>query len=202
MIMKMLVKEKKRYLTSLIFLMINTFAFPQQSNLDGRKGYQGLIEIGYAVGNEYEYRTDFIKLNLNGRYAFNPFFSMGLGGGIRFYYDEDDFMVPLYVSFQSNLPSHRNATPFLALSAGYLVDITTEFTIYDIVPMLNPSAGICFHVSGKTAMMIGIGYEMHRAKIFADWLEQAHPKYLSYFNLNLCFLFQNLNLFPGKSTQR
>jgi hypothetical protein len=200
-------KIRKRFPVLQIFLIISTFISAQTNDTNTvsltkpsdsglipmlMSRMQGDIELGYAIGPEYDYRTDFLKLNFTVLYNLNPFFSLGLGGGVRFYHDEKDTVIPLYTCFQANLPGNT-VKPYFSLSFGYLLDITTDFTLYDVVPLFNPAAGICYNVSKNLAINIGIGYEMQKSEIFDDWLGTTYPKYLSFVSFNAGFSFRHLN---------
>ncbi len=186
-------KKSKKYLLFHLMLIVNTCICAQQIDQHTlfMERIQADAELGYAIGAEYDYRTDFLKLNFTARYNLNPILSLGLGSGIRFYHDEKDAVIPLYACFQAFLPGNK-VRPYFSLSFGYLLDITMDFTIYDVVPMFNPAAGIGFNVSKKMAINIGIGYEMQKSEIFNDWLGPSYPEYLSFVSLNFGLVFREL----------
>jgi hypothetical protein len=211
----------KRYLVIFMRLAISTFTFaqPNYQNIETLKNgsiNQGMIheqvpnkttktdtgdknafvyqvEMGYSFGNEYNYSTDFLKLNVINGYKFNPYFSLGLGAGIRYYYDEKDAVIPVFVNFMANF-SDKKVSPYLALSTGYSLDIKKNYTIDHVGFLLNLTAGVSIKMSNITLMHVGIGYDMQKAEIFYDWLGTSYPKYLSSISINAAISFRHLGL--------
>lgn len=198
----------KKYLVLTICISISIFAFAQQSYQDivylkngniteepvqganhysisssgPKAGYQGIVEMGHANGIDYK-RKDFLKLNVINGYKFNPYFSLGLGTGIRYYYDAKDAMVPLFIDFRANF-INKKVSPYLALDVGYLVDITRNIEIKAVGPSLNPTAGVSFKISNKTAIYFGIGYEIQRVENYQYWNGIFTAENTSYISIN------------------
>jgi hypothetical protein len=149
--------------------------------------------MGYSFGNEYDYSTDFLKLNVINGYKFNPYFALGLGAGIRYYFDEKDAVIPLFVNFMANF-SDKKVSPYLAFSKGYSLDIKKDYTIDHAGFLLNLTAGASFKISNITVLHVGIGYDMQKAEIFDDWLGKSYPKYLSSISINAAISFRHLRL--------
>ena len=122
-----------------------------------KKGYQGIVEIGYALGvGDYE-GLDFLKLNIINGYQLNPYFSLGIGTGLRYYYDADSYQIPLFADFRANF-INRKVSPYLAVGIGYTFDVTAGFESIGL--LLNPSAGVSFKISNKSSLNVGFGYDM------------------------------------------
>jgi hypothetical protein len=158
-----------------------------------RNAFVYQVEMGYSFGNEYDYNTDFLKLNVINGCKFNPYFSLGLGAGLRYYYDEKDAVIPLFVNFMANF-SDKKVSPYLAFSTGYSLDIKKDYTIDHAGFLLNLTAGAGFKISDITVLHVGIGYDMQKAEIFDDWLGTSYPKYLSSISINAAISFRHLRL--------
>ncbi len=92
------------------------------------KGYKGILEIGYQIGVG-DLKADNFKINLINGYQFNPYFSMGLGFGLRVYEDQnldnsnnfDPFLAfPIFADFKINFIDGK-VSPFLSVSPGILL---------------------------------------------------------------------------------
>ncbi len=85
-----------------------------ETSFEGLKpGYQGFVETGIAFGD-----FTMFKLNIINGYRVNPYFSMGLGVGIRFCPDFETASIPIFADFRTNL-LNKKVTPYLGLAIGY-----------------------------------------------------------------------------------
>ncbi len=125
-------------------------------------GYKGIVDIGYDIGVG-DYGVDRIRLNIINGYQFNPYFSMGFGLGVRYYYDAEAALMPFFADFRANFIDN-SVSPYFSLGFGYSFDLTDYFEGVGI--LLNPTIGVSFKVSDKTALNIGVGYEMQRMKYY------------------------------------
>ena len=130
------------------------------------KGYKAIVEIGFGpgVGNTYyNYSMDRFKINIINGYQLNPYFSIGLGTGLRYYPTAEEAIVPVFADFRANLLK-RNVTPYISLGIGYSFDATNGFK--NVGFLFNPIAGINFKVSDKSSMNVGLGYEMQNMEYY------------------------------------
>ncbi len=81
-----------------------------------------------------------------------PWFSFGMGVGLRHYFSQELNMVPIFVDLRANL-STKKVSPFLSCKAGY--SLGGRF-------FLNPKIGLSIKISNKNALNIGVGYEMQQ----------------------------------------
>jgi opacity protein-like surface antigen len=172
----------RKFLVLTISISISTFAFAQQNFQDSRAGYQGIVEIGHAIGIDYK-KKDFLKVNVINGYKFNPYFSLGLGTGIKYYYDAKDAMVPLFMDFRAKFID-KKVSPYFTLDVGYLVDVTRNAEIKAVGPSLNPIAGVRFKISDKSAIYLGIGYELQRVENYQYWIGIFTAENTSYVGIN------------------
>ncbi len=148
-------------------------------NRNSGSGYliMGEMEYGIAVDS---FKTDFIKFSLINGYRFNPFLSLGFGVGIKTFLVEDDpdLVVPLFLDIRVCFIDQR-FSPYLALGIGYAIDVGYDsvddnkhyfFEAGDI--LINPTAGVKFKITGRSAANIGIGCEMQSMR-FNDTLHQS-----------------------------
>ena len=128
-------------------------------------GYKGIIEIGYEIGTS-DFNTDRLKLNIINGYQINPYFSAGFGTGLRYYFDAKAALIPVFADFRANFIDD-NVSPYLSLSVGYSFDATNSFK--DVGFLLNPTVGVSFMISEKSAMNIGLGYEIQKMTFYEFW---------------------------------
>ena len=125
------------------------------------KGYQGVIDAGYALGVG-DFGLDFIKLNIINGYRANNNFALGIGTGIRYYSDLESVFVPIFADFRANFNA-SNVSPYLAINLGYSLNASNDFE--GIGLLFSPSIGTMFNTSEKTAVNFSVGYEMQKMKV-------------------------------------
>ena len=132
------------------------------SNSGLQSGYKGIVELGYQIGTG-DYGMDRLKLNIINGYQINPYFSLGFGTGLRYYFDAEAALIPLFADFRANFIDNK-ISPYLSLGVGYSFDATNDFE--GVGFLLNPTVGVSFKVSDKSAVNVGLGYEMQKMKFF------------------------------------
>jgi hypothetical protein len=185
----------KRIIAICVFFSISIMAFPQKDYLsDGAQkqtqnssvkhnivagSYEGIIELGYACGIG-KYGMNNFRLNFINSLRSDPYFSFGLGVGVRYYSNMDDsystvnsrVIIPIFLNFQANFLSGE-VSPYLALGVGGTVgfeSLLMSTRLYKglfegVGFLLNPSAGIRFKISEKCAIISGIACEMQKIKL-------------------------------------
>lgn len=138
------------------------------SNSGLQSGYKGITELGYQIGSGAlgldRMRIDII---ING-YQITPNFSFGVGTGLRYYFDAEAAVIPIFVDFRSNF-MNDNVSPYLSLSTGYSFDATNGFESVGF--LLHPTIGVAIKVSEKSSLNLGLGYELQRMRFYYwnDW---------------------------------
>jgi len=132
---------------------------------DLNPGFKGIVELGYLLNVENQ-GSDKLKLNLIGAFDLNPYFSMGLGSGLRYYVTTDDVFIPLLIDVRFTF-SRKDFSPYLSLIFGYSFDAKNNFR--DLGILLNPSFGVRFKVSAKTFMNIGFSFEYQKEKVYSSY---------------------------------
>lgn len=129
-----------------------------------QSGYKGIVELGYQVGVG-DFGMDRLNLNIINGYQINPYFSLGLGTGLRYYFDAEAALVPVFADFRAYFINNKTS-PYLSLGVGYSFDATNDFK--GVGFLLNPTVGVSFKVSDKSAINVGIGYEMQKIDFIYD----------------------------------
>lgn len=144
-----------------------TNANRNNSSYDAKIGYTGGIELGYQIGVG-DFGMDRIKLDITNGYQIDPTISVGIGTGLRYYSDAEALLIPLFTYVRATLNSN-DVTPYFSLGAGYTFDATDRFS--GVGFLLNPSTGVRFLISDKSAVNIGLGYEMQKMKFYYSYYE-------------------------------
>ncbi len=129
--------------------------------LDLKSIYRGIIELGYQIGVG-DYGTDRLKLDLINSYQINSYFSLGFGIGLRYYFEEDEALIPFFAYFRSNFMDNKTS-PYFSLGMGYSLNASRDFEGDGFI--LNSTIGISFKISERAVMNVGIGYEMQKMEI-------------------------------------
>jgi hypothetical protein len=128
------------------------------------KGLKKIIEMGFA-NKLGDYGKDRYTLNIIYGYQFNPYFSLGLGTGLHYYYQErvNDVIIPVFADLRLNFANNK-ISPYIALGAGYSFEATTEFNGLGV--FLNPTAGVSLKFSNKSTLNIGLGFERQKMDLY------------------------------------
>jgi len=124
-----------------------------------RQGYKGIFEIGYEIGTG-DFGIDRLKLNIINGYQINPVFSIGFGTGLRYYFDADVALMPIFANVRTYFIDH-NVTPYLSLDIGYAFNASKR-NFEGVGFLMNPTIGASYMISNRSAMNFGIGYGMQR----------------------------------------
>jgi hypothetical protein len=121
-------------------------------------GYKRIVELGH------EFRTNTrhinrLKLNLINAYQINPFVSLGVGTGLRYYYGHEGILVPIFADFRTNF-MNTPTSPYLGLGFGYSFDVS--YGIRGAGVLFSPTAGVSFKAFNNAQMNLGVGFEMQR----------------------------------------
>ena len=131
------------------------------------RGYTGTLEYGRDV-NSSDSRIVTSALFTSHGYQFNPLLFLGLGFGIQHMEYEDgglklsytESTIPVFVDAKIYLLRTRLA-PFIEGRAGYSIKGFKGFYV-------NPSAGMSFGISPRTAGYLKLGYSFQQLKGHED----------------------------------
>jgi hypothetical protein len=135
-------------------------------NLEGQQnGFYGMTEIGLGLGfGDIDVQS--LKVNVIAAYRINPYFSAGIGTGIR-HYAQGSYglsrnpLLPVLGDLRLNF-LQNHISPYLAFTGGYLFDMGEGFEPFGL--MLNPSVGVSVQVAERLLMNFGIGYDFQTYK--------------------------------------
>ncbi len=149
------------------------------------KGYYGLLEASggyiykYVPGSETAPQDFMLGVSYVNGYRFSPHFAMGLGVGVNYYFDFEQFSAPVYLHLTADLLK-RDITPYISLNIGNNFQLNGgkyNYGIYDgmseeelvAAPMVRkehyrgffaePSVGVKFNCGGKRAN-VGLAYAL------------------------------------------
>jgi len=117
-----------------------------------------IVELGYEIGSG-TWGLDRVKFNFINSYQFNPYFSAGLGTGMRYYVDADIFVLPIFTDLRATIIPGP-ISPYVALGLGYSLDTRNNFEGMGM--MFSPNVGATFRLTDKNSVNIGLGYELQR----------------------------------------
>lgn len=150
------------------------------------KGYYGLLETTggyiykYVPGSATAPQDFILGVSYVNGYRFSPHFAMGVGFGVNYYFDFQQFSAPLYLHLNSDILK-RDITPYISINIGnnfQLNDGKYNYGIYDGMIQdetsgvqeihaavrkhyrgffAEPSVGIRFNFGGKRAN-VGLAY--------------------------------------------
>ena len=123
------------------------------------QGYDGMVEAGYGIGiNGYGGRFELDVIN---GYRFNPYISVGFGIGVNVWTNGSEIVtLPLFAHFRANF-MNRPVSPFFAFNVGYNVSLTSGIKGG---AMVEPTLGVAFRTSNRTAVTLGIAYSGQQYK--------------------------------------
>jgi hypothetical protein len=132
----------------------------KKGNPSSYSGYQGIVNIGYAIGVG-DLGTDRLIFHFINGYRMNNYFYMGFGTGVHYYTDADEALIPIFGDFRAYFLDN-DISPYINLNIGYSFNASNGFSGTGL--LLNPSVGTSFNVSTNTALNISIGYELQKLK--------------------------------------
>jgi hypothetical protein len=143
-------------------------------------GYRLIIEVCIAHKVD-KYGMDFTKLNIINGIRLNRSFSVGFGIALRYNLNpgihitspsHKHVMISVFSDLRTYLLVNKKISGYFAFDAGYSfsksdypnTNINGEEYYYlkGVGILLNPEAGFVLRVSVKSALNIGIGYEMYK----------------------------------------
>ena len=122
------------------------------------RGYRGWVETGGAVGIG-GWDHDIFSFSTSHGYQFNPYFFLGAGVGVEYFFDYEAVVVPIFANARGYFMD-RKTSPFIDVKIGYS-------PVGDIQGLyFSPSIGVSIGVSKKCAVNLSIGYNLQMAKFY------------------------------------
>ena len=158
----------------------NTYQPPIQESEGLRKGYRGIVEVGYQFGLG-DYGLDRLKVNMINGGQFSPYFYLGGGVGLRYYFDDDVALLPVFVHARANIMD-KKISPYFAFSVGYSFNASDDFRGAGL--LISPSSGVTFRVSEKVNLNVGVSYEMQSLEFYDYYYGSYGYGYSVYYREN------------------
>ena len=160
-------------------------------NPDFQSSYKGIVQMGYQISDRQG--LDRLKINIINGYQISPYFSLGLGTGLRYYgarlryYSpssetlsiKEIALIPIFTDIRANY-RFNNVSPYLSFGIGHSFDFKNSFKYVGII--FNPTAGVAFMITDKSAVKFGIGYEMQGMGTSRYYIEYFDNLILHYGN--------------------
>lgn len=115
-----------------------------QTSVTPRK-QTGEISVGY-------FSEGGVNVSLTSWTKIGTWFSLGMGFGIRQYFDPSLTLIPIFVDTKIQFSS-KDVAPFLSCKGGYSLGGRI---------FVNPKIGLGIKTSRKSTINIGVGYEMQQ----------------------------------------
>lgn len=130
------------------------------------RGYRGWVETGGAIGLG-SWGSGIFSFSTSHGYQFNPYFFLGAGMGVEYFFDYETVVVPIFANARGYFMD-RKTSPFIDVKIGYspVGDIQGIY--------FSPSIGVSIGVSKKCAVSISIGYNMQQVELW----DYGSPVYL------------------------
>ena len=120
-------------------------------------GYIGLVDAGYITHFDKD-PSGHVNLSLINGYKFNPYFSLGLGVGLRLYKGKNTPVIPVYLDLRVHF-SGRKVRPWLATDLGSSAN-AQYYGAKDLALYCAQSVGIAFYTSRSVAVRVGVSTEL------------------------------------------
>jgi hypothetical protein len=136
------------------------------------RGYYGVFETGIGVSGGYMAGPLRMNLSFINGYRVNPWFAFGGGFGLRSFPGDDVFM-PIFIDLRTNFLNKRTS-PYLSLDAGYAFCLSN---VNNGGFMLSPTLGVSVKLKKRTAINLGLSYELQRTMSNYDYYLDYYPQY-------------------------
>lgn len=124
------------------------------------KGYKGMVDFVYGAGvGDLEGIGRFGLSTVHG-YQINPYIFVGGGLQFNYYYDAEEFAMPIFADARATWPFSKIAALYFDYRIGYTAgDAISGF-------YMSPSVGI--RVGRKSAFNFSIGYEYQGCDVYYE----------------------------------
>jgi hypothetical protein len=140
-----------------------------------KRGFKGIGEFAYLPGID-GYSFDRLKLNVIGGYQINPYISLGVGSGLRYYMDTETALTPVFADFRFNF-INRRVSPFLAFDLGYSFDAGNDARVGSLVSFM---AGISIKFANGSALIMGLEFESQERSHYTHYYDDYYYSTGSY----------------------
>lgn len=142
----------------------NTGSETSNKNSDLKPGYFGAFDLGYGFGiGESSKGINSLNFDFINGFQLFPYFSVGLGTGIKVWFIKDVTEKPIFIPAFVNLRGHflkGNISPYLGIDIGYCWEVSP--TTQGLGLLFSPTLGVSFKVGEMSRINLGTGYSMIR----------------------------------------
>jgi len=128
------------------------------------KKYCGIINLGYGFGiGKGQEGLNTINFNFINGFQIFPYFSVGIGTGVKVWFIKDVTDKPIFIPAFVNLRGHflkEKVSQFLEVDLGYVWEVSP--IAQGIGFMFNPTLGVSYRVGKISRLNFGTGYSMIR----------------------------------------
>ena len=140
-------------------------ANPKSSSSSGvTPGYCGILNVGYGFGiGESSKGINSLNLDFINGFQLFPYFSVGLGTGVKVWFIKGLTEKPIFIPAFVNLRGHflkGNISPYLGIDLGYCWEVSP--ITQGLGLLFSPTLGVSFKVGEKSRINLGTGYSMIR----------------------------------------
>jgi len=134
------------------------------SNSGTKPGYCGIINVGYGFGiGESSKGINSVNLDFINGFQLFPYFSVGIGTGVKVWFIKDIEDKPIFIPAFVNLRGHLlkgNISPYLGIDLGYCWEVSP--ITQGLGLLFSPTLGVIFKVGEMSRINLGTGYSMIR----------------------------------------
>lgn len=136
-------------------------------------GYSGFIELGYVKGiGTYDF--DRFELTTSQGFQINSHIFVGLGTGIKYFYDESAYGIPFYTDFRINFLK-KKVSPFAGFKLGYTTGDVSGL-------MLTPMFGCRFGFYKNFGLILSLGYDYQSGEVVTTYRYYSYYSGTYYYN--------------------
>ncbi|MEI6898305.1 MAG: hypothetical protein WCL00_00375 [Bacteroidota bacterium] len=139
-------------------------------NSTTKPGYCGIVNIGYGFGiGESSKGINAINFDFINGFQLFPYFSVGLGTGVKVWFIKDATDKPIFIPAFVDLRAHflkGGISPYVGVDLGYCWEVTP--VAQGLGLLFSPTLGVSFKTGSMSRVNIGTGYYMQRVKVADD----------------------------------
>jgi len=160
----------KKILLTILLVFIVTFSYSQIWNNTRHTDLYKPILLNFEVGYEYGVGMDSISRTVTDFSVIitpNNVFGFGAGTGLRYYYEKEIVLLPVYIEIRGYPFTYRKSwLPYISMKVGHTFNLTESFNPEGL--MVTPSIGMMYENRNQKYYSISINYSIQS-------IEQPNP---------------------------
>ncbi len=126
------------------------------ANTGLQSGFKEIVELAYHI-DAGKYGINGKELDFISSYQINPYFSLGVGMGLRYYPDVLTTLVPVFGDFRVYFIDN-NFSPYLSLGVGLSYNVSENWE--KVGGVFCSTVGVSFKVAEEFAVNAGVGFSL------------------------------------------